>query len=206
MTNGKDYNKNKNFILSVSVLFMTGFTISAITFWFKQDYKVPEWYHYSAQSTRAVERWESNVRSNRAATTTRTKQNKEVNREKSRTDQQSKRTAKKNVQFILKEDYQQEVAEYLWKLNPDPIMMASFYQESAYRSRVRGKAGEYWLCQLMPNKTNNVRIKDKRRNDWRFQVEVCVSKWKAVSWEKKWLIRASYWSQAYKKYLYIFKK
>jgi hypothetical protein len=30
----------------------------------------------------------------------------------------------------LTEDYQKEVANYLWELNPEKRMMASFFQES----------------------------------------------------------------------------
>jgi hypothetical protein len=83
-------------------------------------------------------------------------------------------------------------------------MMASFFQESWFRSWARWKAWEYWICQLMPNATNNVWINDERWDDWRFQVEVCVSKWLAVPEKSKWLIWASYGSNAHEKYLHMF--
>ena len=90
------------------------------------------------------------------------------------------------------------------KRNPEKKMLASFNQESWYNPYARWAAWEYWICQMMPNKTNIVWINDPRWNDPERQMDRCVDKWLAVPVQNRDLIWSSAWSNAYMKYLYLF--
>lgn len=105
----------------------------------------------------------------------------------------------------------QERSKYACLLHPDAEMLSSYHQESWWNIWAIWLAWEEWVCQLMNNKTNSVWLNDPRFNDkdlvdWKFQIESCVAKRKAVPWKTKWVIRASLWSQENKKYLYLYTK
>ena len=108
------------------------------------------------------------------------------------------------TQPILKlhNDVATEIATYMQNQHNDPIMLASFMQESGFNPNARGSAGEYGICQMMPNRTNNVWIRDERWNNWKRQADRCIDKRKAVPWKTKGVILTSYGSNAYKKYLH----
>lgn len=94
-------------------------------------------------------------------------------------------------------------ARYACNILPNRIMLASFHQESGWNPNALGSLGERWLCQMLPNKTNNVFIKDARRSEWKYQIRMCVSKRKVSKQEQ---IRASYSSKAYRQYLKFYPK
>lgn len=105
-------------------------------------------------------------------------------------------------QFIMQDEQTTAIANYLWELNPDPIMAASFYQESQFDPEAVGLIWEKGICQLR-GKYNPI-VYDSRWKDRKFQVERCVAKWKSVPRKTKWIIWASYWSKAYLKYIPMF--
>ena len=106
--------------------------------------------------------------------------------------------------IVMNNDVATERARYACSLHQDAVMLASFTQESNWNIYALGWLGEKWVCQLLPNRTNNRWINDPRWTDWKWQIEKCVEKWKAVPWATKGNIRASYWSTAYKKYMWLF--
>jgi hypothetical protein len=60
-------------------------------------------------------------------------------------------------------------------------MIGKFKWESQFNVNALGKNWEKGICQLLPNKTNNVWINDPRRNEGReFQAQVCLEKRNAV--------------------------
>lgn len=74
-----------------------------------------------------------------------------------------------------------EVANYWYDQSHwDLDMIATFMAEAMFNKDAVGKAGEKWICQLLPNRTNNKWINDERWNDIMFQAEVCVDKRLAV--------------------------
>ena len=74
-----------------------------------------------------------------------------------------------------------EVANYWYDQSHwDLDMIATFIAEANFNKDAVGKAGEKWICQLLPNRTNNKWINDERWNDIMFQAEVCVDKRLAV--------------------------
>lgn len=69
-------------------------------------------------------------------------------------------------------------------------MIAKFIAEAHFDVNARGKAGEQGICQLIPNKTNNVWLKDPRRKQWwEFQAKICLEKWNAVPEKNRDVIR-----------------
>lgn len=104
-------------------------------------------------------------------------------------------------EIVLHNELATEIARYMCKISPDADMLATFMQESWFNPRAKGSSWERWICQLMPNKTNNVWINDPRWNDWKRQSEKCIEKWKAVP--SKWVIWMAYAVRA--KYLHLFK-
>lgn len=59
-------------------------------------------------------------------------------------------------------------------------MVAKFKAEAHFNSKAIGKDWEQGICQLLPNKTNNVWLNDPRWSDPMFQAQVCLDKRKAV--------------------------
>ena len=78
---------------------------------------------------------------------------------------------------------------YEWT-SGDLAIVETFMQEAMFNKDAVWKYEEKWLCQLLPNKTNNVWLNDPRRNDWDFQAKVCLDKWNAVKDKSK--IRYAY--------------
>jgi len=103
--------------------------------------------------------------------------------------------------IVLHNDQATEIARYMCNIEPDADMLATFMQESWFNPRARWKAWERWICQLMHNRTNIVRLDDPRWDDWRRQAEVCIDKRKAVP--SKWVIWMAY--AVRHKYLHYFK-
>lgn len=94
------------------------------------------------------------------------------------------------------------VANYRYdQSNWDIDMIATFMAEAHFNKDAVGKKGERWLCQLLPNRTNNKWINDERWNDIMYQAEVCVDKWLAVPNPSKiwygWKVRERYKKQIY---------
>jgi hypothetical protein len=69
-------------------------------------------------------------------------------------------------------------------------IVATFMQEAMFNKDAVWSLWEKGLCQLLPNRTNNVRLKDERRSDGDFQAVVCLEKRNAVP--NKWKIRSAY--------------
>jgi len=92
---------------------------------------------------------------------------------------------------------------YKWT-NGDISIVGSFKIESWFNKDALWKKGERWLCQLLPNKTNNVRIKDARRSSGDFQAKICLEKRLAVPIKSK--IRFSYNTKETQKQNIIFIK
>lgn len=84
--------------------------------------------------------------------------------------------------MILKEWQQREIWEYLLSLNNDIDMVATFLAESGLNPRAKSPTNDRGLCQLNYQYNSDV-IDDPRRssNDWHWQAEQCVNKWKNVS-------------------------
>ena len=72
----------------------------------------------------------------------------------------------------------------------DVAIVETFMQEAMFDKDAVWTFGEKWLCQLLPNKTNNVRLNDPRRSSGDFQAQICLEKWNAVSDKSK--IRSAY--------------
>lgn len=72
------------------------------------------------------------------------------------------------------------IASYRYDYNQDTKMIAKFMAEAHFNHLAVGKAWEKWLCQLMNNKTNRVRLNDPRREEPMRQAQICVEKWEAV--------------------------
>lgn len=84
------------------------------------------------------------------------------------------------------------IASYRYDTNQDIDMIATFMQESMFNHLAVWPYGERWLCQLIPNKTNNVWIRDIRFSDPMYQAEICLKKRELVSQQNKWIIWAWY--------------
>lgn len=110
----------------------------------------------------------------------------------------------KDCNFTLHNEVATEIGRYICNKHNDPIMLASFMQESWFNPNARWTSWEYGICQMMPNSTNLVWINDDRWSDRQWQADRCVDKWKAVPWKTKGLIWASYGSNAHAKYLHYF--
>ena len=67
----------------------------------------------------------------------------------------------------------------------DVAIVETFMQEAMFNKNAVWSRGEKWLCQLLPNKTNNVRLNDPRWNDWDFQAQICLEKRNAVKDKSK---------------------
>ena len=78
---------------------------------------------------------------------------------------------------------------YEWT-SGDVAIVETFMQEAMFNKDAVWSKGEKWLCQLLPNKTNNKWLNDPRRSSGDFQAEVCLDKWKAVPDKSK--IRYAY--------------
>lgn len=78
---------------------------------------------------------------------------------------------------------------YEWT-SGDVAIVETFMQEAMFNKDAVWTFGEKWLCQLLPNKTNNVRLNDPRRSSGDFQAQICLEKWNAVSDKSK--IRSAY--------------
>lgn len=72
----------------------------------------------------------------------------------------------------------------------DVAIVETFMQEAMFDKDAVWTFGEKWLCQLLPNKTNNVRLNDPRRSSGDFQAQICLEKLNAVSDKSK--IRSAY--------------
>lgn len=84
-------------------------------------------------------------------------------------------------------------ANYRYKWTSGDIrIVETFKYEASFNINAKSSGGARWLCQLIPNRTNNVRLKDPRRASWDFQAEVCLEKRLAVSEENKWKIRSAF--------------
>ena len=113
---------------------------------------------------------------------------------------ESEKTNQGWVKFVLSNEQQSEVANYLWSKNPDPAMLATFMAESGLFPWSKSNTSDFWLCQL--NYTYNKKIIDDPRffTNWKWQADYCVSKW-LVANHNIWV---AYSSKAYIKYLYLF--
>lgn len=90
---------------------------------------------------------------------------------------------------------------YKWtSWNIDIVL--TFIGEANFHPQSVSRAGAKWLCQLMPNKTNNVRLNDPRRSSGDYQAQVCLEKRLAVSDPSK--IRNAYKTRNYQKSKIIF--
>ena len=78
---------------------------------------------------------------------------------------------------------------YEWT-SGDVAIVETFMWEAMFNKDAVWKAGEKWLCQLLPNKTNNKWLNDPRRSSGDFQAKVCLDKRKAVPDKSK--IRYAY--------------
>ena len=59
-------------------------------------------------------------------------------------------------------------------------MVAKFKAEWHFNSEAIGKNWEKGICQLLPNRTNNVWLNDPRWSDPMRQAKICLEKWKTV--------------------------
>lgn len=88
-----------------------------------------------------------------------------------------------------------------WNLD----MIATFMCEAHFNTWAVGSLGEKWVCQLLPNRTNNVWINDPRRQNRERQSQMCMEKYLAVP--KPARIRSCYKQrEKYKKYIYFLNK
>lgn len=78
---------------------------------------------------------------------------------------------------------------YEWT-SGDIAIVETFMQEAMFNKDAVWRYGEKWLCQLLPNKTNNVRINDPRWSSGDYQAKVCLDKRNAVKDKSK--IRSAY--------------
>jgi len=72
----------------------------------------------------------------------------------------------------------------------DIDMITTYMWEAHFQSWAIWSSWEKGLCQLLPNKINNVWIKDSRWDDYMRQAEICWRKWEAVA--DKWKIWSAY--------------
>ena len=79
---------------------------------------------------------------------------------------------------------------YHWT-SGDIRIVRSFKLEASFQTDKDWKHGEKWLCQLLPNRTNNVWINDPRRSSGDYQAQICLEKWLAVPEATKGLIRST---------------
>lgn len=73
---------------------------------------------------------------------------------------------------------------YEWT-SGDVSIVETFMQESMFNKDAVWSKGEKWLCQLLPNKTNNVRLNDPRRSSGDYQAQICLEKRNAVKNKSK---------------------
>ena len=59
-------------------------------------------------------------------------------------------------------------------------IVLTFIWEANFHPYSVSRAGAKWLCQLMPNRTNNVRLNDPRRSSGDYQAQICLEKRLAV--------------------------
>lgn len=78
---------------------------------------------------------------------------------------------------------------YEWT-SGDVAIVETFMQEAMFNKDAVWSKGEKWLCQLLPNKTNNKWLNDPRRSSGDFQAKVCLDKRNAVPDKSK--IRYAY--------------
>lgn len=78
---------------------------------------------------------------------------------------------------------------YEWT-SGDIAIVETFMQEAMFNKDAVWSKGEKWLCQLLPNKTNNKWLNDPRRSSGDFQAKVCLDKRLAVPDKSK--IRYAY--------------
>lgn len=67
----------------------------------------------------------------------------------------------------------------------DVAIVETFMQEAMFNKDAVWSKGEKWLCQLLPNKTNNVRLNDPRRSSGDYQAKICLDKRNAVKYKSK---------------------
>jgi len=84
------------------------------------------------------------------------------------------------------------IASKIYDMNQNLDTITSFIAESHLNPDAVWKKWERGICQLLPFRTNMVRIQDPRRNDREWQTQMCVKKWEAVPKENLWKIRAGY--------------
>ena len=75
----------------------------------------------------------------------------------------------------------------------DIAIVETFMQEAMFNKDAVWSKGEKWLCQLLPNKTNNKRLNDPRRSSGDYQAQICLEKRLAVPDKSK--IRYAYKSR-----------
>lgn len=83
-------------------------------------------------------------------------------------------------------------------------IVLTFIGEANFHPNSVSWAGAKWLCQLMPNRTNNVRLNDPRRSSGDYQAQICLEKRLAVPDPSK--IRNAYRSRNVHKSKIIFVK
>lgn len=83
-----------------------------------------------------------------------------------------------------------QIATYRYNENQDRDMIETFYCESRLDPEAIGKLQEEWVCQLIPNRTNNVRLENPARKEREYQARICMEKREAV--RNKNIIRACY--------------
>ena len=196
MNYGNKMNKN-SYLFTFGLGFMIGLSLLIISFAQEPDYQIPEWSHFPFSQTWTIEKeqnwtWKQESKWTRSVVVN--KQPTVVSHEWNPTNQEITKEWTKSVldcnAIVLHNDQATEIARYMCNIEPDRDMLATFMQESGFHPRAKWLAWEKWICQLMANSTNIVRLKDPRWNDRKRQAEVCIDKWKAVP--KKWVIWMAY--------------
>lgn len=65
-------------------------------------------------------------------------------------------------------------------------IVLTFKAEANFNKDAVWSLWEKGLCQLLPNKTNNVWINTPERSNWDYQAKICLEKWKAVKNKNLW--------------------
>ena len=73
---------------------------------------------------------------------------------------------------------------YKWT-NRNIDIVATFMQEAMFDKNAIWSSGEKGLCQLLPNKTNNVWLKNENRSNGDYQAKICLEKRNAVEDKNK---------------------
>lgn len=84
------------------------------------------------------------------------------------------------------------IASKIYDYNQDIDAIATFIAESHLNPEAVGSKWEKWICQLLPLRTNMIRIQDPRWSDRERQTQMCIEKWDAVPKENLPKIWAGY--------------